>query len=54
MQGVCNDEPDAGVVNEENLPGVIVSAYATANTPFLVELAQRFTARDSGRIVKSG
>lgn len=54
VQGVCNDEPDAGVVNEENLLGVIVSAYATAHTPFRVELAQRFTARDSGRIAKSG
>lgn len=54
VQGINNDEPDAGVVNEENLIGVIVSAYATANTPFRVELAQRFTARDSGRIAKSG
>ena len=54
VQGVCNDEPDPGVVNEENLIGVIVSAYATTDTPFRVELAQRFTVRDSGRIAKSG
>lgn len=54
VQGVSNDEPDAGVVNEENLIGVIVSAYATANTPFRVELAQRLTAHDSGRAAKSG
>jgi len=54
VQGVCNDEPDAGVVNEKNLIGIIVSAYAAANTPFRIELAQRLTARDSGRIAKSG
>lgn len=54
VQGINNDEPDAGVVNEENLIGVIVSAYSTANTPFRTELAQRLAARDSGRIAKTG
>lgn len=45
VQGINNDEPDAGVVNEENLIGVIVSAYSTADSAFRVELTQRLAAR---------
>lgn len=45
VQGINNDEPDAGVVNEKNLIGVIVSAYATADSVFRVELTQRLAAR---------
>ena len=45
VQGIENDEPDAGVVNEKNLIGVIVSAYATADSAFRVELTQRLAAR---------
>ncbi|MBL9218851.1 MAG: hypothetical protein JNG82_10210 [Opitutaceae bacterium] len=54
VQGLLNDEPDAGVVNEENLIGVIVSAYATADTPFRIELAQRLGPRNSSRAAKTG
>ena len=54
VQGINNDEPDPGVVNEENLIGVIVSAYASATTPFRTELAQRLSARDPRRIAKTG
>ncbi len=45
VQGINNDEPDAGVVNEENLIGVIVSAYSTADSAFRIELTQRLAAR---------
>lgn len=48
VQGLNNDEPDAGVVNEQNLIGVIVSAYASADSAFRLALEQRLVAR--GRI----
>lgn len=48
VQGINNDEPDAGVVNEENLIGVIVSAFASADSAFRLALEQRLAAK--GRI----
>ena len=34
VQGVNNDEPDAEIVSEKNLIGVITAAYATADSQF--------------------
>lgn len=49
-QGVNCDEPDPGVVNEQNLIGVVVVAYAASDTKFRVETAQRLAAKGRYRI----
>lgn len=49
-QGVNCDEPDPGVVNEDNLIGVVVAAYAATDTRFRVETAQRLAAQGRYRI----
>ncbi len=41
VQGVNNDEADAEVVNESNLIGVIVQAYASTDTTFRSGLTQQ-------------
>ena len=45
VQGVNNDEPDAEVVNEKNLIGVISAAYATADSQFRTETTARLVAK---------
>ena len=45
VQGVNNDEADAEVVNENNLIGVVVQAYATSDTAFRTDLTQQLTAK---------
>lgn len=49
-QGVNCDEPDPGVVNERNLIGVVVAAYAATDTHFRVETAQRLAAKGRYRV----
>ena len=48
VQGVNNDEEDAELVTEANFIGVIVQAFASADTAFRTEAAKRLTAK--GRI----
>ena len=45
VQGVNNDEPDAEVVNEKNLIGVISAAYATADSQFRTETTARLVSK---------
>lgn len=45
VQGVNNDEEDAELVTEENFIGVIVQAYASADTAFRTETEKRLAAR---------
>jgi signal peptidase I len=52
VQGVNNNEADADVVNEGNLIGVVVQAYASADTSFRNALAQQFAAK--GRTPSTG
>jgi len=49
-QGVNCSEPDPGVVNENNLVGVVVQAYAASETPFRLETAQRLAAKGRHRL----
>jgi signal peptidase I len=51
VQGVNNDEPDAEVVNEKNLIGVITAAYATSDSQFRTETTARLVAK--GKIKSS-
>lgn len=48
-QGVGNDEEDDDLVTKENLVGVIVSAYAEAQSDFRVSLTKELVAK--GRLV---
>jgi len=48
VQGVNNDEADAEVVNEDNLIGVVVEAYATTDTDFRRGFGHRVAAQDKG------
>lgn len=41
VQGINNDEADAEVVNENNLVGVVVQAFASTDTSFRSGLAQQ-------------
>ena len=45
VQGVNNDEADAEAVNEGNLIGVIVQAYATTDTAFRTDLTQQLASK---------
>jgi signal peptidase I len=49
-QGVNCSEPDPGVVNENNLIGVVVQAFAASDTPFRIETAQRLVAQGRHRL----
>ncbi len=51
VQGVNNDEADAEVVNEGNLIGVIVQAYASSDTSFRSDLTQQLVQQ--GRLPAS-
>ncbi len=46
VQGINNDEADTEVVNEGNLIGVVVQAFATADTNFRNGLTQQVAAKD--------
>jgi hypothetical protein len=46
LQGVNNDEEDEDLLTEENYIGVVVDAYASADTTFRADLAQRLAAKD--------
>jgi signal peptidase I len=46
VQGVNNDEADAEAVNESNLIGVVVQAYASSETNFRSNLVQQVAAKD--------
>ena len=46
VQGVNNDEADAEAVNESNLIGVVVQAYASAETNFRTNLVQQVAGKD--------
>jgi signal peptidase I len=48
VQGVNNDEEDAESVNESNLIGVVVAAFAPADSSFRIELAKQLVAK--GRV----
>ncbi len=45
VQGVNNDEEDAELVTEENFIGVVVQAYASADTAFRTETEKRLVAK---------
>jgi hypothetical protein len=45
VQGLGNDEPDADVVNEDNMIGVIVQAYASTESAYRHEWTLRFLAK---------
>jgi signal peptidase I len=45
VQGVNNDVEDAELVTEDNFIGVIVQAYASADTAFRAETAQRLASK---------
>jgi signal peptidase I len=45
VQGLNNDEADTEVVNEQNLVGVIVQAYASADTTFRSEMTKKLAAQ---------
>ena len=45
VQGINNDEADAEAVNESNLIGVVVQAYASTDTPFRSGLTQQIAAK---------
>ncbi|HEY4300326.1 MAG TPA: hypothetical protein VGM73_05605 [Candidatus Didemnitutus sp.] len=44
VQGVNNDEADGESVNERNMIGVVVAAYASADNPLRAELARTVAA----------
>ena len=46
VQGINNDEADAEVVNEGNLIGVVVQAFASAGTDFRTGSTRQVAARD--------
>ncbi len=47
VQGVNNDEADAEVVNESNLIGVIVQAYASSSTSLRQSFTQKLVTQGS-------
>ena len=53
VQGINNDEADAEVVNENNLIGVVVHAYATTDTTFRNGLTQQVAAKGHAASDKS-
>ncbi len=53
VQGVNNDEPDAEVVNEGNLIGVVVHAYASTDTSFRSGLTQQVAVKGHAASDKS-
>lgn len=53
VQGINNDEADAEVVNESNLIGVVVHAYASADTSFRNGLSQQVATKGHAASDKS-
>ena len=53
VQGVNNDEADAEVVNENNLIGVVVQAYASADTAFRNSSAEQVATQNTAGSKKS-
>jgi len=53
VQGINNDEADAEVVNERNLIGVVVQAFASSDTSFRNSLSQQVAAKTAGASSKS-
>ncbi len=51
VQGVNNDEEDAELITPENLIGVIVQAYASADTAFRTDTEKRLVAKGKVRLV---
>lgn len=51
VQGVNNDEEDAELVTPGNLIGVIVQAYATADTAFRADTEKRLAANGKIKLV---
>lgn len=51
VQGVNNDEEDAELVTPGNLIGVIVQAYATADTAFRADTEKRLVANGKIKLV---
>lgn len=51
VQGVNNDEEDAELVTPDNFIGVIVQAYATADTAFRADTEKRLVAKGKVRLV---
>lgn len=47
VQGINNDKEDSEVVNEQNLIGVVVQAYASSDTGFRSSLTQHVAAQGS-------
>ena len=54
VQGLNNDEADNESVNEHNLIGVVVAAYAATDTDFRATLAKRLAATGRPALVASG
>jgi signal peptidase I len=54
VQGVNNDEADAESVNEHNMIGVVVAAYASADNPLRAELAKTIAARAPMMVANRG
>ncbi|HYC71406.1 MAG TPA: S24/S26 family peptidase [Opitutaceae bacterium] len=48
LQGVNNDEEDEELLTEDNYLGVVVDAYASADTTFRTDLANRLAAKGRG------
>lgn len=51
VQGVNNDEEDAELVTPDNFIGVIVQAYASADTAFRADTEKRLVAKGKVRLV---
>jgi hypothetical protein len=50
VQGVNNDEADRESVNERNLIGVVVAAYASSDSALRIELARQLVSK--GRLTR--
>lgn len=51
VQGVNNDVEDAELVTPDNIIGVIVQAYASADTPFRAEIEQRLVSKGKVKLI---
>ena len=51
VQGVNNDEEDAELITPDNLIGVIVQAYASADTAFRTDTEKRLVANGKVKLV---
>jgi hypothetical protein len=51
VQGVNNDVEDAELITPDNLIGVIVQAYASADTVFRADTEKRLAAKGKVRLI---